>query len=97
MKLRNHQFSIQPRIFEGSTYRHPWYQHVAKENGCARKSDKAISWYDYSKVALVEYYGDKSLQLNRPNPPSKEAVERARFIDKTYEWKGRSDSIRSGD
>ena len=78
MKLRNHQFSIQPRIFEGSEYVHPWYE------------------YNYKKIALVEYHGKDSLQLNRPNPPSKEAVERARFIDKTYEWKGRSNSIRPG-
>ena len=73
MKLRNHQFSIQPRIFEGSSYRHPWYE----------------------QVALVEYYGENSLQLNRPNPPSLEAVERAKFVDKTYEWRGRPSSIRS--
>jgi len=70
MKLRNHQFSTQPRIFDGG-YVHPWY----KENGCVRKSDKAI--------------------LIKPNPPTKEAVEKAKFIDKTYEW-NRSDSIRSG-
>jgi hypothetical protein len=78
MKLKQHQFSIQPRIFEGSTYSHPWYQHIAKENGCARKSDKAIP------------------VLIRPNPPSKEAVERAKFVDKTYEWRGRPSNIRSG-
>ena len=77
MKLRNHQFSIQPRIFEGSEYVHPWY--------------------DYTKVALVEYYGDNFLQLNRPNPPRKEAIERAKFVDKTYEWRGRTSSIRSRD
>ena len=77
MKLRNHQFSIQPRIFEGSKYVHPWYQ------------------YNYSNIALVEYYGDNYLQLNRPNPPSKEAIERARFIAKTYEGKGRTSSIRA--
>ena len=70
MKLQNHQFSIQPRIFDGSTYNHPWYQHIEEE-------DKKV--------------------LHKPNPPSKEAVERARFIDKTYEWKGRSSSIRSRD
>ena len=75
MKLSQHQFSIPPRIFEGSSYVHPWYH----------------------KVALVDYYGKDSLQLNRPNPPSKEAVERAKFIDKTYEWKGRTNSVRSGD
>ena len=77
MKLRNHQFSIQPRIFEGSEYVHPWYT------------------YNYNNIALVEYYGKDSLQLNRPNPPSKESVERAKFIDKTYEWRGRPSSIRS--
>ena len=66
MKLRQHQFSIQPQIFDGG-YEHPWYQHIEKE-------DKKV--------------------LHKPNPPSKEAVERARFIDKTYEWKGRPGSIR---
>ena len=79
MKLRNHQFSIQPRIFEGSEYVHPWYQ------------------YNYNKIALVEYYGKDSLQLNRPNPPSKEAVERAKFIDKTYHWQSGGSRIRSRD
>ena len=58
MKLRNHQFSTRPRIFEGSEYEHPWYTH-----------------------------------LNKPNPPSKEAVEKAKFVDKTYHWNG---GIRSG-
>ena len=76
MKLRNHQFSIQPRIFEGSEYVHPWYK------------------YNYENIGLVEYYGKDSLQLNRPNPPSKEAVERAKFVDKTYHWTGRNSSVR---
>ena len=79
MKLRNHQFSIQPRIFEGSEYVHPWYK------------------YNYNKISLVDYYGKDSLQLNRPNPPSKEAVERAKFVDKTYHWTGRNSSIRPRD
>ncbi len=77
MKLKNHQFSIQPRIFEGSNYVHPWYE------------------YNFKKIALVEYYGKDSLQLNRPNPPSKEAVKRAKFVDKTYKWTGRDSSVRS--
>ena len=76
MKLRNHQFSIKPRIFEGSTYSHPWYQYAAKEENISEK------WaYDSSLI--------------RPNPPSKEAVERAKFVDKTYEWTRRPSSIRS--
>ena len=57
MKLRNHQFSTQPRIFDGG-YEHPWYKH-----------------------------------LNKPNPPTQEAVEKAKFKDKTYHWDG---GVRSG-
>ena len=62
MKLRPIPNSIQPRIFEGSEYVHPWYEH--EDN-----------------------------KLIRPNPPSKEAVERAQFKDKTYHWQ-RDDSVR---
>ncbi len=56
MKLRNHQFSTQPRIFEGSDYEHPWYAH-----------------------------------LKKPNPPTQEAIEKAKFVDKTFQWRGDSD------
>ncbi len=31
--------------------------------------------------------------LNKPNPPSKEAIEKAKFVDKTYHWNG---GVRSG-
>jgi len=31
-------------------------------------------WYEY---------------LNKPNPPTKEAIEKAKFKDKTYRWKGK--------
>tara|TARA_B100001287_G_C22535975_1_gene459697 strand:+ start:575 stop:727 length:153 start_codon:yes stop_codon:yes gene_type:complete len=26
-------------------------------------------------------------QLNKPNPPTAEAIKRAQFVDKTYVWK----------
>ena len=65
MKLRQHQFSIQPRI--------------SNENGCVRKSDKA-------RPIFVEFYGDDNLELYKPNPPSKEAIQRAKFRDKTFHW-----------
>ena len=48
-------------------------------------------WYKFNKKQ------DKKAQLIKPNPPSKEAVERARFVDKTYHWEGSSNSVRSGD
>ena len=28
MKLKNHQFSIRPQIFEDGNYEHPWYAHL---------------------------------------------------------------------
>ena len=34
-------------------------------------------WYEYQKQELI-----------KPNPPTKEAVEKSRFIDKTYRWNG---------
>jgi len=64
MKLRNHQFSTQPQIFE--RYKHPWYEHN-------ERLDKQ--------------------ELNRPNPPTQEAIEKAKFVDKTYEW-DRTNNIR---
>ena len=33
-------------------------------------------WYTYN-------------ELRAPNPPTKEAVEKAKFVDKTYVWKGK--------
>jgi hypothetical protein len=27
-------------------------------------------------------------QISKPNPPTPEAVAKAQFIDKTYQWKG---------
>lgn len=29
------------------------------------------------------------LPLHKPNPPTEEAVNRAKFVDKTYQWQGR--------
>ena len=32
-------------------------------------------------------------RLNRPKPPSQQAIEKAKFVDKTYQW-SRDDSVR---
>ena len=47
-------------------------------------------WYEHNEKL------DQNITLVKPNPPSEEAVERAKFVDKTYEWSG-SSSVRSGD
>ena len=36
-------------------------------------------------------------RLKQPNPPSQQDIEKAKFIDKTYHWKGGSDSVRPRD
>ncbi len=35
---------------------------------------------------MKKFDAEKEL-LKRPNPPSSEAVEKAKFVDKTYTWK----------
>ena len=84
MKLRNHQFSTQPQIFDGG-YEHPWYKHTKK-----------IPVTDYENKttgvnATVRNIGHTI--LIKPNPPTKEAIERAKFVDKTYHWR-RDNSVR---
>ena len=38
---------------------------------------------------ISEYLQDMYTEsLQRPNPPTPEAVAKAQFIDKTYQWKG---------
>ena len=46
-------------------------------------SEYVHPWYEIADNKLI-----------RPNPPSKEAVERAKFRDKTYHWQ-RNSSVRS--
>ena len=47
-------------------------------------------WYEFNDKQDIE------AKLIRPNPPSKEAIERAKFVDKTYHWSG-TDSVRPRD
>ena len=42
-------------------------------------------WYTVS----LELYGEDNLELRKPNPPTPEAVEKAKFKDKTFTWNGR--------
>ena len=44
-------------------------------------------WYEHN---------ERLHKLNKPNPPTQEAVEKAKFVDKTYQWRGGGDSVRSG-
>ena len=46
---------------------------------------------------MIKWDAEKELEkrFKKPNPPSKESIERAKFVDKTYQWSG-SDSVRAG-
>ena len=44
---------------------------VVHESEKTRQDEYVHPWYEY---------------LNRPHPPTKEAVEKAEFVDKTYKW-----------
>ena len=44
-------------------------------------------WYEHNEKV------DKENKLIKPNPPTKEAIEKAKFVDKTYEW-DRTNNIR---
>ena len=38
---------------------------------------------------ISEYLQDQyDAALNRPNPPTQQAIEKAQFVDKTFDWKG---------
>ena len=37
-------------------------------------------WYEFNDKQNVE------ARLNKPNPPTQQAVEQAKFVDKTYHW-----------
>ena len=38
---------------------------------------------------ISEYLQDQYNEaLNRPKPPTQEAIEKAQFVDKTFDWKG---------
>ena len=71
MKLR--ETSTQPRIFEGSEYEHPWYKHTKYR--IADDCPEDMKEHAYKVL------------LNKPKPPSSEAVAKAQFKDKTYTWK----------
>ena len=43
-------------------------------------------WYKHASKSPIMVWEDKPT-LNKPNPPTQEEVERAKFVDKTYRWR----------
>jgi len=59
---------------------HPWYQDQTKPQ-IFDGSDYKHPWY--------QFLDRPEPKLKKPNPPSKEQIKKAKFKDKTYEWKKR--------
>ena len=69
-------------------------------NSIQEQISKQKVWEHPWNAHMKAFDAEKEIQkwntkLKKPNPPSKESVERAKFVDKTYHWKGGDDSVRS--
>ena len=62
---------------------HPFYVEPAgqRKPRIFENSKYEHPWYDHAKELP---------QLNRPKPPSEAAKRKAKFVDKTYEWRNDS-------
>ncbi len=89
MKLRNNliqqQTSKQDVYFECITDCHIKDQSCNEKCVDILKNEYNHPWYE----SVEQLIRDDRDGLNRPNPPTKEAIEKAQFIDKTYIWTGR--------
>tara|TARA_R100001463_G_scaffold36178_2_gene78285 strand:- start:161 stop:388 length:228 start_codon:yes stop_codon:yes gene_type:complete len=64
--------STRPQIFE--QYEHPWYEH----------NEKLDKTYEEQQKKFVPHW---QKNINKPHPPTKEAIERSKFVDKTFTWR----------
>ena len=74
------KMKLRPILTQQQTSRHE----VVHPSETTRSDTYVHPWYEHVNN-----------RLNRPNPPSKEDIEKAKFVDKTYRWNG-DDNLRSG-
>ena len=81
MKLRplQNQSSIQPQISK----------HEVIHSSETSRQDPPKIWEHPWNKHMLKFDAEKELdnRLKRPEPPTKEAIEKAKFVDKTYKWK----------
>lgn len=86
MKLQHQQSSTQQQISK-SPHREPYAEVFEYFESITNDWTEAEDlMHDYM---MAEYSEEIETGLKRPNPPTKEAVKRAQFVDKTYQWQGR--------
>ena len=52
-------------------YTHPWYEHNER-------------MYEEQQKKFIPHW---QKNIVKPNPPTKEAIEKAQFVDKTFVWR----------
>ncbi len=87
MKLRPTQNSTQQLISKQDDYFECITDCHVADRPCNEKCVNTL------KNEYVHPWDAYVAKLNKPNPPSQQAVEKAKFVDKTYVW-SRDDSIR---
>jgi len=75
MKLNPNQNLTRPQISKHEVIHH---------TEVTRIDPYVHPWYKYQENGCVRK-SDKAVPIP-PNPPTEEAVKRARFVDKTYHW-----------
>ena len=86
MKLQNQQ-SLTPQQISKSPHRAPYaevFEYFESITNDWTESEDLM--HDYM---MAEYSKEIETGLKRPNPPTPEAIKRAQFVDKTYQWQGR--------
>tara|TARA_R100000458_G_scaffold52929_1_gene54797 strand:+ start:351 stop:578 length:228 start_codon:yes stop_codon:yes gene_type:complete len=64
--------STRPQIFE--RYTHPWYEH----------NEKLDKTYEEQQKKFIPHW---QKNIVKPNPPTAEAIQKAKFVDKTFAWR----------
>jgi len=64
---------------------HPFYQDQTKPQ-ISKHEVVHPSETTRSDVYVHPWYEALKTQLNKPKPPSEEAIKKAQFVDKTYTW-----------
>ena len=83
MKLKQKKNSIQPQISEIVDY----YAELEAQSTSRKAVFHSPSADGYPKY--LDRENDPYCYLKAPNPPTPEAVAKAQFVDKTYQWAGK--------
>ena len=55
-----------------------------------QQTSELKAWEHPWNKHMIAWDAEREIEkgLKKPNPPTKEAIEKAKFKDKTYHWKG---------